>query len=119
MKKIFISLFLFLLVGLVFGMAVPLALAATVTTIVSQKSISVGQEVVAEVTIDTAELINTVDLLIVIPAQFDVTRMTDAGSIISLWIEKPTFDSQTHTIHLSGLVPVVMPAEEEKLLRLL
>lgn len=79
--------------------------ATTLYTTSAQQSVGVGQEMIVKINIDSDEAVNTLDLNLSIPSQFDVTRITDAGSVISLWVEEPTFDPQNREVKLSGLIP--------------
>ncbi|MDQ3015063.1 MAG: hypothetical protein M3Q73_04320 [bacterium] len=71
----------------------------------SQATIGVDQEITLDITIDADEPINTVELALPIPAQFEVSRTQDSGSIINLWVERPKVDQASNSLILSGLVP--------------
>jgi hypothetical protein len=103
MKKIFYYTFSLIIV---FGISYTSVFAVTTLyTIPSQQQLSINKEMIVTIAIDTDEAINTLDLSLTIPAQFEVSRITDAGSIINLWVEKPSFNAQNRTVTLSGLVP--------------
>lgn len=67
--------------------------------------IGIDQEFSVEVLIDADEPINTIEQALLIPSQFEITRVQDSGSIINLWVERPRIDATTNTVLFSGLVP--------------
>lgn len=101
MKRYFCCI-LILVVCSLFGIS---KAEASILYISSIPEIGIDQEFSVEVLIDADEPINTIEQTLLIPSQFEVTRVQDSGSIISLWVERPRIDTTTNTVHFSGLVP--------------
>ncbi|MBX4197976.1 hypothetical protein KW782_01435 [Candidatus Parcubacteria bacterium] len=79
--------------------------ASTVYVNTPENTFGIGQELVVDIYLDAEQSINVVELGIHVNEGAEVVRILDSGSIVSLWVEKPVFNSANRTISLSGVVP--------------
>jgi hypothetical protein len=106
MKKIFLTIliasFLFLTKG-----------AFAFSTIETEVTASNEAETTISVFLKTDKEINAVSLDFALPIYFEtckpncfeVSRVDDGGSIINLWLEKPTIEEESVYVRLSGIIP--------------
>jgi hypothetical protein len=79
--------------------------AATLYFDPQERTVGIDQPFEVSLLIDAANPINAFDVTIDIPENMTVTDSSDGNSIISFWIERPTYDPLKNTLELSGIVP--------------
>ena len=83
----------------------PLLASATVVTIESTGSVSVGSTQLISVSLDTeGEQINTIEGDVALPQEFlTINSVQDANSVISFWTKTPSISEGV--VHFSGIIP--------------
>lgn len=83
----------------------PLLASATVVTIESTGSVSVGGTQLISVSLDTeGEQINTIEGDVALPQEFlTINSVQDADSVVSFWTETPSISKGV--VHFSGIIP--------------
>lgn len=100
MKK---GIFLLSIVYLLFAQSVS---AATFRIGGTQNQVSVGEEVLVNIGIDTENArLNLFNVTLKLPDDIEFVDFDSANSIISVWVRSPVFDPKTRTISLIGGVP--------------
>ena len=114
MRYIIFSLVLFSWFSLI-----PSALAASLKISSELESFRVGDVVSVLVLIDTeSQTLNAVEAEIIFPSDIlEFVTVNDAGSVISLWVKKPTFDG-VDSVSLSGITPGGFSSQTTELLEL-
>lgn len=103
MKYILLTLVCLVLIG---GFYVSSGFAATVAVVGDHTSFHVGDVATFEITLDPeTEVLNAVDVALEFPTTLlSFKSGTVKDSIISIWLEKPTFDG-SQRLHFSGITP--------------
>jgi hypothetical protein len=70
-----------------------------------ERTVGIGQPFKVGLLIDAVDPINAFDVVVDIPLGMAVTDSSDGNSIISYWIERPTYDPSNNTLEFSGIVP--------------
>lgn len=82
-------------------------LAAEIYFDPQDSSAGIGTEFVIAInaTVAIDEPINAFDVAVRIPPSFTPIDTSDGNSVVSLWLERPTFDETTRLLRFSGIVP--------------
>lgn len=116
MKNILISLAVIILCNFI---AVPFSLAATLAISSEFRSLNVGDIFTVEVFVNTEnQVINAAEAKIIFPSDvLEFVSADDGSSVVSLWVQKPTYDG-FGGITFSGVTPGGFTGDEVTLLRL-
>ena len=80
------------------------ARAATLSIATSRTTYAIGDTVVARVYVGSAgEATNAVEGTIVLPSVVDFSSVTIDGSILSFWVQKPSYAGASRSIYFSGV----------------
>ena len=96
------------LFGFLLCMAAPsLVNAATLNISMARSTISVGDSFTAAILVSSPDrALNAVSGVIAFPAdKLSVTSVSKLNSILTLWIQDPTFSNQDGTVNFSGVIP--------------
>lgn len=92
--------------------------AATIEFETSATTVGQGSEILVSVLVSADELINAIDVGIAIPEGFEYASLSDGSSIVSFWVERPTYSPGARVVSFSGIVPGGFVGERGKLLEL-
>lgn len=68
-------------------------------------SAGVGGEFKVAININTSDSINALNAAIAIPSSFKYTGYSDGNSLLNIFVDKPSFDSEKQILSFSGLIP--------------
>ncbi len=99
--------FLCLLVAGLFSLLPGTAAAATLRVSVARTSVSAGETFVAAILVSSSDQpLNAVSGELSFPTNLlSVTAVSQTNSILTLWVQNPTYSNQDGTIDFSGVVP--------------
>ena len=89
---------------LVLGFPV-VCLASTVTFVPQENEVGLHTPFLLAVHISAGVPINVIDLSIDFPDGMRPVDVSDGNSVVSMWIQKPSYDESTHTLTLTGFIP--------------
>lgn len=79
--------------------------AATITFDPQETDVGTDTAFLVGVDLDATQPVNVVSLALHFSPGLAPVNVSDGNSILSFWVDKPTFDEQSHTLTFSGLVP--------------
>ncbi len=82
-----------------------IARAAVIEFETSATSVGEGSEIVVSVFLNADELVSAVDMGITIPEAFEYQSVSDGSSLVSFWVDQPTYASASRVVSFSGIVP--------------
>lgn len=100
MKRLFLS------VSIIGTFLTPALAGAAALSLTAEKTVvGVGNPFDMVVTLDAEDAVNAIEAALVIPIGFELENASDGNTIISLWIERPRYDRETHMLSFSGIIP--------------
>jgi hypothetical protein len=91
--------------------------AARVTFDAGGTRVGTGSVFPVEITVDATLPVNAITLVIQLPSSVELVGVSDANSIVSMWVEKPALNTK-HEVVLSGLIPGGFASENGKIVTL-
>src|SRR5438132_1560557 len=92
--------------GIAFLFAPQILFAATLQVSIARSEVSAGDSLVAAVLVSsTDQALNAISGTLSFPSELlAVSSVSKAGSILTLWVQEPTFSNQDGTINFGGVV---------------
>lgn len=98
-------------------LVVPVAASAASLFIAMPATPTAGRSVQAEIRADISDVdVNAVDGVVIIPAGWNVQRISTDGSVLSLWPVPPRFEPGEHRITFTGGAPGGIPRNPSALI---
>lgn len=106
MRTFFRTHFLSVTIGALFLVVPQFSLAATLDVSPISVSVSQGQMVKVAVTVSTSDAINAVSGTLNFPTSLlQVSSVSKASSVLTLWVQDPSYSNGSGTISFSGVAP--------------
>jgi hypothetical protein len=89
-----------------YGTAVPVALAASLAVSPSQAKVAVGKTFAVSVTVaSTTQSVNAVAASLTFPPELlEAVSVSKSGSIVSVWVQEPAFSNSIGTVTAEGII---------------
>lgn len=100
MKRLFLS------VSIIGAFLAPTLVNAATLSLTTEKTVvGVGSPFDVELILNAEYAVNAIEAALNIPTGFELENASDGNTIVSLWIEQPHYDRETHTLSFSGIIP--------------
>ncbi len=101
MKKLTYTMFWCLAVFFSFTFS---TMASTISFRTDSVTVGTASPFSVDVFIDSTVSVNAINIVIPLPKSVDLVGISDANSVINLWVDRPKLDDK-HNLVLSGLIP--------------